>query len=1082
MFRFFLISLLFLNSYIYSEEKVEKTFPLSSAEEIASMNFSNQHYIGNCVNPLTGHLYLKNIDMVAKGNQEIPVTRYFIEGSGIDRYFSNDYDNTIAAYDEHYNNYRGWKVFPETYLLGGYYEIAPFKVSLSNGIILEFYCRGNDSLLQMQKYGISNYSNNSVSGKYDIRNIKIQRPDLNHINIYMPDGTQYNYQNPCSDLYNFFLLQKKKLPNGRVLKYYYQEGFLKRIEALDSQEKFVYTYLNFSRDYSSIRIETPTGKSVVYGYQVKPEFIEEKKKSHSRGDTCQTLPLMHFSDNPSFYFTKMQYGIRFLLENVYGKNESFHCDYSSVNNYYRVNKLNINSGEDGNYHEVYTFSYDLPKAGLSDGSTTVNKSDGSFTKYYFNKNILLTGVEEFDKNKNCQKKTQYAWTDNQWLESIELFDGATSVHKTSYQYDEFGNPTQESFTGHLTDEKDIQSYTIKKEFSKDGFNLLLKEENDDGLIIEYQYLPNTNLLLCKMQSQKDLINKTAKIFYREFYTYDDSNNLIQKIIDDGITQDKNDLTDVSERKITNYILRQSQPYLHMVEWVEEKYLDNNEEKLLKKTHYLYDKEGYVCQEETYDSEAKLSYTTYKTYNSRGDLLYEKNPLGHEINYTYTPLGQLETQDSFSKKLTTRFIYDARGRRIKEIEKAQDKIVHEKNYHYDPLDHLIKHEDFLKNPTQYEYDGIHATPSKTLHPSRSNLLKGPVSVQTFSILNALDKEIYKFDANGNATYYKYNAYGSPLEILYGDQTKEAYTYYNNGNLHTHTDPDGIKIEYFYDIQNRVIEKKYYSAKEEFLAKEDFTYNTFHLLSETNREGLITSYKHDKAGRKFLEKTADHETQYSYDSLGRVNKINKNDLLFINYTYDLLDRVTEENRTDALEVLYQIAYTYDADGNRTSITKNVHDKKASSQYVYDGFKRLISYTDPLGYLTTTSYEENTSNSLNQKVLKIITCDPKGITREKTYDALSCVVNEEVKNANQKTLSLKEWDYDAHGNKLQERDHIYENETFIKRFITDYSYNNRNLLTRLSKASDSEKPRTTCYRYTPSGLIQEKILPSKVSLYYH
>ena len=91
---------------------------------------------------------------------------------------------------------------------------------------------------------------------------------------------------------------------------------------------------------------------------------------------------------------------------------------------------------------------------------------------------------------------------------------------------------------------------------------------------------------------------------REFSDYDDCHNLIQTILDDGTSPEKTDLTEVTQRTITRITLRQ-QPFLHMPEWIEEKYLEEGSEKLLKRTHLKYDTQGNVSQEEIYDANWSL---------------------------------------------------------------------------------------------------------------------------------------------------------------------------------------------------------------------------------------------------------------------------------------------------------------------------------------------------------------------------------------------------------------------------------------------------------------------------------------------
>jgi hypothetical protein len=120
-----------------------------------------------------------------------------------------------------------------------------------------------------------------------------------------------------------------------------------------------------------------------------------------------------------------------------------------------------------------------------------------------------------------------------------------------------------------------------------------------------------------------------QILYREFWEYDDGCNLIREIADDGTGSGKEDLTDVTQRTITSYELRQEQPFLHMPEWTEESYWGEGQRHVLTRTHHVYDAYGNVCQDTVYDAHGQLAYQLQRTYDIEGYLLSETNALGQE---------------------------------------------------------------------------------------------------------------------------------------------------------------------------------------------------------------------------------------------------------------------------------------------------------------------------------------------------------------------------------------------------------------------------------------------------------------------
>ena len=80
--------------------------------------------------------------------------------------------------------------------------------------------------------------------------------------------------------------------------------------------------------------------------------------------------------------------------------------------------------------------------------------------------------------------------------------------------------------------------------------------------------------------------------------------------------------------------------------------------------------------------------------------------------------------------------------------------------------------------------------------------------------------------------------------------------------------------------------------------------------------------------------------------------------ITYTYDADDRVAEEQHRDATGIDCQIAYSYDAAGNRTGrkITDGKETVCVEETHAYDLMNREIRYVDGEGGLTTRSYDGN------------------------------------------------------------------------------------------------------------------------------
>lgn len=578
---------------------------------------------------------------------------------------------------------------------------------------------------------------------------------------------------------------------------------------------------------------------------------------------------------------------------------------------------------------------------------------------------MITAIQYFDNQNVLKKEHLFSWTENNWLESCELRDGNNNLlHKKAFVFDSFGNPIKETLTGDLTGNGAQESYSIRREFSQEGLHLLLKEEHDNGKEIAYSYLAETNLPLTKFTKEKN------KIILRTFSFYDEFNNLTKTIQDDGSTSDSNDLTGVTERTIKNYVLRTQAPFLHMPEWIEEKYWDKGEEKLLEKRHLTYDTYGNIAEEAFYDTNGEFAYTLYKEYNERGDLLSETNALGQKATYQYDSHGRRIFESNFSNRLQTTKSYDATGRLKKEKE-TSDNISHETAFQYNFHDLMTEKIDHFNQSTHYSYDAIAKKAVKTVSPSIATVDQNTVSVVTNNIYDPFGRIISKTDANGNTTAYEYNSHGEITKALYPDESYETYLYAKDGSLLSHKDRSGLTIQYTRDALKRALFKTYLTPNGELLGEERFTYSGFNLTSKTDLEGNLTTYTYDGAGRKVKEDYAGHITTYAYDSHGMLSnerKQNGSNPLSIHYKRDLLGRILSRIETDASgNILYEISYTYDEDGNKASITRNINGNQSTETFAYDAFRRLILHIDSLNNATTQSFDENFTNEIGQTVLQ-------------------------------------------------------------------------------------------------------------------
>jgi len=1088
-----------LTTPAFSDEEAKEEFFLSTPEQVATLSSEPSYLVGGLISPLSGQPVLRQADLIVNGAQSIALSRTYIPPqmpcSFIKEKHNQEEWDKYYLYQHVAHHYKGWQFYPHLKL-----QFTPRtrEVLLTdpNGMSLDFRLSGPNysvATLASPPYGLSNASGDTPSGKYDPRNTRISYEDNgNKITVYATDGAIRFYckKGWTTQTALLYLLEKEILSNGKVLKYHYTDRCQPDyVESLDPKERFVYASIkiNGSPWEGSCHFTSSSGIAVDYSYQKRPIHVKLKEKRNGgkfklEGNyTCP--PILSSVSSPAYRHESLDYCGKFLLSSYSGKDDiftTFHIGFGEGSQHYKVHKLQLPVGQNDSFQPVYELSYHPPIAGHREGTTTVKNSDGTSIAYHFSKNLLTTLIQYFGQDGSLKKEKVFSWDDKNWLKTLEMRDSQKNIlYRKTYEYDRFGNPILETFTGDLMGEGNQDTFTTKRTFSEDGRNLLLREETEDGKVICFSYLPNTDLVTSKLTKDGD------QIILREFSVYDDCNNLVQTISDNGSSEDRNSLSHVTQRTLKTYTLRGSAPFLHMPEWIEETYLENGTEKPLKKSHLVYDQHGNVAQEEVYDAEGKHAYTICKTYNERGDVLTETNPLGQQAVYTYDTRGRSETATNFSNRIQKTFRHDTKGRIRELTEKGDDGVVHVVSSDYDFQDRQIHKKDQFSNSTHYTYDPLVSEVIRTDFPSIASVDGRAVPVTTASSYDPFGRELTKTDPNGNMTTYRYNAYGSQSEVLYPNGGIEHFRYSKNGKLISYTDPDGLTIHYKNDFLGRVLLKTYISADGATLAEETFTYNGFNLLTETDKEGNLKRYSCDGAGRKTRVEFCGHTTDFSYDALGWLAATcqhNGENTLFTNYTRDLEGRVLEKLKTDASgHPLYKISYSYDGDGNQETITRYVNGKEAVDTFAYDSFCRPIQHQDAEGFITKTTYNENFINPLSQKVLQKRTVDPRHIATLETQDALTRTAKVEMLSSQGAHITCHELIHDPQGNLLYRRDHIYENDCFRNIQTIKYAYTSDHQIESLIRSFGTTDARTTVYTYLPSGKMATKTLPDGVTLTY-
>ena len=167
----------------------------------------------------------------------------------------------------------------------------------------------------------------------------------------------------------------------------------------------------------------------------------------------------------------------------------------------------------------------------------------------------------------------------------------------------------------------------------------------------------------------------------------------------------------------------------------------------------------------------------------------------------------------------------------------------------------------------------------------------------------------------------------------------------------------------------------------------------------------------------------------------------------YAYDARSRLTSIGRTGGTGLNTTVSYTYTASGQRSTMTS----PSGSVTYDYDGLDRLKSVVSSQGPAVTVKWEPG--GGLLTEV------SGNGVTERYTYDGAGNVRSITALQGGISQLTRYEYDYDARGNRLEER---YQGPGSTAPEVTQYGYDLADRLTGVRYPSGQAE----LYALAPDG----------------
>lgn len=370
-----------------------------------------------------------------------------------------------------------------------------------------------------------------------------------------------------------------------------------------------------------------------------------------------------------------------------------------------------------------------------------------------------------------------------------------------------------------------------------------------------------------------------------------------------------------------------------------------------RTDYAYDAEGnrtaitdanenttnrYDALNRLFETVDALSGVTSYDYDARDNLTQVTDPRGVTTAYAYNGFNELIETDSPDAGITT-YAYDKAGNRIRQTD-ARGITVH---YAYDALNRL----------TFIDYPGTAQDITYTYDEGTSGAA------------NAIGRLSGVTDETGR-TEYTYGPRGNllhKLSVVQSDAGEQYltvnYAFDAVDNLTSISYPSGNLVQYQRDAHGRVSAITLAKADgTQLTLASQIAYAPFGPVAElTFGNGITETRTFDREGRLSRIASSVLDYGYAWDTTGNITAITDNLDATRNqaFGYDVLHRIIS-----ASGLYGNLAYAYDAVGNRTRLTENGIDTVYG--YAVDS-NQLLNVTRPDGTAVYT-YDANGNTTHN------------------------------------------------------------------------------------------------------------------------
>lgn len=442
----------------------------------------------------------------------------------------------------------------------------------------------------------------------------------------------------------------------------------------------------------------------------------------------------------------------------------------------------------------------------------------------------------------------------------------------------------------------------------------------------------------------------------------------------------------------------------------------------------------------------------KWYDAQMFTVKSQDPEGKQVSVDYT-----KDANGVNKYGEQNYILDRNGNKTQyewdtngNIKKITNPDSSYQQFSYDTKNNLLWEKDELGKTTFYVYDSTNTNLIQMIQPLNGTDLYSEASDPTrFAVvtyayytnaeavkLGYKEKGLMKSvtDAEGNTTFYTYDAFGNQTTITDPNLNVTTMQYNGVGWLTSTISPMGYRTDLVYD-GNGHIEKKILDQGETTRTLFDIQGREVQEISpnqyKTSSDGLLASpiahtYTNSSAGdrteyyptgkeKKEID-TLGNITQYTYDLYGNMlTKILPNGSQYV-YEYDVMNRqkkISFKSDINAVpELQTEYAYTSNVSDGTTQTTETSYlnaTETAISIETFDYSGTLLSTLQPDGTKVSTLY--NANGTINTSV------DENGSRTYFKYDGMNRLTDTWTQVSNGKFMYTG-FEYDRNSQKLKEK----------------------------------------------------------------